>query len=289
MKRLFAILFIAAVSLLFSCGDTPVPLKEMSKAKEAITRAQSVNAEKYASDDMNEANSLILDSHTKVADENYDDAADLAKKAEEKANDAYEKSAPIASKDAIGAAEQALEDAQSVKAQKLAPAEYADADNKLSSAKYLYDAGKFPESYTKANEAKDAAFVAKSVALEKKPSKGKSNYSASSSSSSSKKGKLVKGKDYFLYVVKAKKSPPKDTLANLARKFYGDMYKWVAIYNANKDVIKDPNVLSPGMELRIPKKKVVNKFMYGNYKASGDVNSSDDPDEIEENLNWKKK
>ncbi len=68
------------------------------------------------------------------------------------------------------------------------------------------------------------------------------------------------------------------------------MYKWVAIYNANKDVIEDPNKIYPGMKLRIPKKNVVKKFMYGNYnnviiKDSG----SDDPDDIEEDMNLEKK
>jgi nucleoid-associated protein YgaU len=46
-----------------------------------------------------------------------------------------------------------------------------------------------------------------------------------------------------------------DTLSGLAKKYYGDpaREKWMAIYEANKDVIgDDPDMISVGMELVIP-------------------------------------
>jgi len=43
-----------------------------------------------------------------------------------------------------------------------------------------------------------------------------------------------------------------DTLSGIARLFYGDARKWPKIYEANKAVIKNPNMLSPGMVLTIP-------------------------------------
>lgn len=45
---------------------------------------------------------------------------------------------------------------------------------------------------------------------------------------------------------------PGDTLAKIAKEMYGDSSKWPLIYKANLDRIKDPNVLWPGMKLRIP-------------------------------------
>jgi len=48
-----------------------------------------------------------------------------------------------------------------------------------------------------------------------------------------------------------------DTLSGIALKYYGSAKKdfWMYIYNANKDVIGDrPNVLRPGIVLRIPAK-----------------------------------
>ena len=43
-----------------------------------------------------------------------------------------------------------------------------------------------------------------------------------------------------------------DTLSNIARKFYGDSLKWKIIYNANKNIIKDPNLIITGWVLTIP-------------------------------------
>jgi len=43
-----------------------------------------------------------------------------------------------------------------------------------------------------------------------------------------------------------------DTLQKIAKKFYDSFSKWTVIYDANKDVLKDPNQVKPGMVLRIP-------------------------------------
>jgi LysM repeat protein len=45
-----------------------------------------------------------------------------------------------------------------------------------------------------------------------------------------------------------------DSLWKLARKFYGDPNLWKKIYDANKDVIKNPNRIYPGQTLKIPPK-----------------------------------
>jgi nucleoid-associated protein YgaU len=42
-----------------------------------------------------------------------------------------------------------------------------------------------------------------------------------------------------------------DTLMRIAFDHYGDLYKWKSIYEANRNVIKDPNVITPGTVLTI--------------------------------------
>ena len=44
-----------------------------------------------------------------------------------------------------------------------------------------------------------------------------------------------------------------DWLSKIAKKFYGDAKKWDVIFDANKEVIKDPDLIYPGQQLRIPK------------------------------------
>lgn len=49
------------------------------------------------------------------------------------------------------------------------------------------------------------------------------------------------------YVVKSG-----DSLSKIAKSFYGDPMKYMAIFEANRDILKDPNMIHPGQELRIP-------------------------------------
>jgi LysM repeat protein len=45
---------------------------------------------------------------------------------------------------------------------------------------------------------------------------------------------------------------PGDTLYKIAQRYYGNGSKWPEILEANRDVLKNENAVSPGMELRIP-------------------------------------
>lgn len=43
-----------------------------------------------------------------------------------------------------------------------------------------------------------------------------------------------------------------DSLSKIAKREYGDAQKWPKIYEANRSLIKDPDLIYPGQELRIP-------------------------------------
>lgn len=45
---------------------------------------------------------------------------------------------------------------------------------------------------------------------------------------------------------------PGDSLSKIAKQVYGDASRWPEIFQANKDQIKDPNLIHPGQKLRIP-------------------------------------
>ena len=50
-----------------------------------------------------------------------------------------------------------------------------------------------------------------------------------------------------VYVVKSG-----DSLSKIAKEVLGDASRWPEIFEANKDKIKDPNLIYPGQELRLP-------------------------------------
>lgn len=64
-----------------------------------------------------------------------------------------------------------------------------------------------------------------------------------------------RGSDKDMYVVKTWEAD-RDCLWNIAAKsdIYDDPWKWKKIYNANKQKIKDPDLIYPGQEFAIPPK-----------------------------------
>ena len=43
-----------------------------------------------------------------------------------------------------------------------------------------------------------------------------------------------------------------DTLGGIAKRYYGSGSKYMKIFEANKDIISDPNKIYPGQKIRIP-------------------------------------
>jgi nucleoid-associated protein YgaU len=45
-----------------------------------------------------------------------------------------------------------------------------------------------------------------------------------------------------------------DSLSKIAKRIYGSGSEWKRIFEANTDVLKDPNKIFPGQKLKIPQK-----------------------------------
>ena len=43
-----------------------------------------------------------------------------------------------------------------------------------------------------------------------------------------------------------------DSLSKIAQREYGDAQQWRKIFEANRDVIKDPDLIYPGQSLKLP-------------------------------------
>jgi nucleoid-associated protein YgaU len=54
---------------------------------------------------------------------------------------------------------------------------------------------------------------------------------------------------YEIYEVKSG-----DSLSRIAKHAYGDANAWKQIFDANTNILKDPNKIFPGQKLKIPKK-----------------------------------
>jgi len=43
-----------------------------------------------------------------------------------------------------------------------------------------------------------------------------------------------------------------DTLSGIAKRYLGDANAWQQLFDANREVIKDPNLIFPGQKIRVP-------------------------------------
>ena len=43
-----------------------------------------------------------------------------------------------------------------------------------------------------------------------------------------------------------------DSLSKIAKREYGNASEWNRIYDANRDILDDPNKIKPGQKLKIP-------------------------------------
>jgi 5'-nucleotidase / UDP-sugar diphosphatase len=47
-----------------------------------------------------------------------------------------------------------------------------------------------------------------------------------------------------------------DTLSSIAKEILGSADRWQELYDANRDIIKDPNTIQVGMTLQLPAENV---------------------------------
>lgn len=165
--RLPVFFLTAAMAVIVACGD-PIPIKEMVAARQAITKAYSVKADKYAVKELDKAKTELFKAHDSVKNEKMDKAKLSADESYKAAVAAYNKAVPLLAKDTIDAAEQSMNMAVEAYAEELAKTEYAEAKDELAEANKLYENKKFYDAYKKALEADKKAKNARNVALGKK-------------------------------------------------------------------------------------------------------------------------
>lgn len=161
---LFVAMFMAAV---IGCGEK-VPIREMSEAKLAISKAESVKADKYAPDEIKAARGGLMESHSLVMKDDQDKAAKEADNARIKAEEAYAKAVPLLAKDTIATAEKSMEEATDAYAESLARNEYLRAQEGVKDSNKKFENKDFYNAYLRASAADEDARKARDIALGKK-------------------------------------------------------------------------------------------------------------------------
>ncbi len=179
------LLAMAAV-VLANCGK-PVPVQELSDARNEIAEATMVKAEKYANEKYTSSKQSLLAAHTLLLDEKFEDAQKKALEARDAGLDAREQSAPLYGADEKKLTEQFLKDAEEAYAEVLAKDDYQAAKKLLMDGSELLTQANaekkgagvptpkrhstlrvYGESIRKLQAARQAAIRAKNVALAQK-------------------------------------------------------------------------------------------------------------------------
>ncbi len=145
-----------------ACEDN-IPIKEFSKAKEAIDLASSVKADQYSPAEFKEANDQLVKAHeVLIKDEKLEDSVKNSEQSYVKAMEAYNKSAVLFAADSLKKADEAITASDVVYAEKLSPDLYAQsrelyakANEKFEAKEYMASVALSDESYKKAVKAKE--------------------------------------------------------------------------------------------------------------------------------------
>lgn len=221
-----------------------------------IAQAESYGAAQYAPEKL-----ALAKEHSQIARSAYE-AGELKKGfsaievAKLNADDAYFISLKATAAKKIEEAQAAIDAAKGSEAAKLSPNDIKAAEESLVQAKSLFNDGKYKESMIASGQAINIAQgVSSKKAVAVAPiveQQGKEGVAVKEEQKEAIQKKVEEETEYTLY--KVKYNPAKrDCLWRIAEKFYNDGFKWNVIYDANRDKVKNPDLIKPGWILKIPK------------------------------------
>lgn len=167
MKSLTGIVLL--LTFFLAACESKIPIKELSKAKEAIDLALSVKADQYSPEEFKEANDQLIKAHELlIKDEKLEDSIKNSEMSYAKAMEAYNKSAVLYSADALKKADEAISAADMVYAEKLSPDLYTQSRELYTSANEKFENKDYLASYALSDESYKKAVKAREESLDNK-------------------------------------------------------------------------------------------------------------------------
>jgi hypothetical protein len=258
MKSKFAfILFLIIVfSLFVISGCCRKPPKEVADAEAAVNKAKEKCGEQYAPEEykkametLKEAQDLGEQKKCKKSKAAALDAIRLASEVEKKAADVQAK-AKVDAQAALKKAEEAISVAEKARADEYAKDQLTEAKDLLKKAQDAFDSDECAylevsdianKATAKAGEAKMAAEAEIKRIEEQKRAEEEARRRAEEEALRAKPRNWVVQKGECLWKIAE------------YEKIYSDPFQWPLIYQANKDQIKDPDLIYPDQNFAIPR------------------------------------
>lgn len=169
MKLRVTLAILSILSLVFIACETKIPIMELAKAKDAISKAESVDAAKYSPDELKMAQDELAKAHDVIIkDEKPEDSVKNADTAYTKAMEAYNRSAVLYASDMLKKADEAIAAADAVYAERLSSESYTQARDFYNSANEKFEAKDYILSHSLAEESYKKAVKAREESLDNK-------------------------------------------------------------------------------------------------------------------------
>lgn len=231
-KRIFKrlpplIIFCLLWTLLASCGPKR-PLQEIVDAKIAIQKAQEAGAKEYAPKRLESAQDYLT---CALGVKRKKEARELAREAEVDARIAESV-------------------AKRIKEEEKRRAEEVERKKRLARQEIERAIAKAQEAIDKAEKENKETKAAQDRLQEAREAFKKERLNEAKETAQEARELALKAEAKLPEYHKVKKG---ETLEIIAKEIYGDPEKWILIYRANKDKIKNANIVHPGQILSIPK------------------------------------
>jgi nucleoid-associated protein YgaU len=243
--RVSVTIFVTLLVLVSFAGCAKPPTEEIANAREAVQQAADAGAPQYAPDQymsaeeaLNEANQLMEQKQYKQAREKALEALKLARDAHNGAvngQNAENRSA----KEMYDLALSAVNSANEAKADTYASQQMADARNTLQAAKQSYEAGDYKTAKQLAEAALAKAQAAEAAAKQEEVTRQTGVIQQASQLSDG--GAAPRPYPTEHVVIRG------ESLWWIAeyKQIYDDPFKWPLIFRANREKIKDPDLIFP--------------------------------------------
>ncbi|MCL2154557.1 MAG: LysM peptidoglycan-binding domain-containing protein [Leptospirales bacterium] len=154
-KNLIALLASVICAIFILACEVDVPIKEMSAARNGIEEAKKYDAEKYAPDEIKNAEALLFQSQQSLVAEKPDDARKSANDAILAASNAKNKSLQPYADSKIKQSDEAYDLAEKAYSERFSPDNFAQGKNLNDEAKSQYEQGDYVKSAESAVKSSD--------------------------------------------------------------------------------------------------------------------------------------
>jgi nucleoid-associated protein YgaU len=220
----------------------------IAEVNETISRAEKIGAKETAPEKLKVARDSVAAAQTSYDSQKLKAGFAAIGVAKGNADEAYLAALKASAAANIVKADAAIADAEKNPSISVAANELDGAKEMQKTARSQYDNGQYNESIQSSNEAVRLAAIALSAAI-----KAQGQQTAVAGNKQPVDQTVTpENTEYQIYVVRYFKEKLKDCLWLISGNYYKDPRKWRRIYNANKDVIKNPDLIRPGWKLKIP-------------------------------------